>query len=99
MSKRPHEDNDPISAKKAKSDATPSAPGGSGQLTGDALIAAKRAEIAAKLAAFKKGSVGGAPAPAPPPAMPAPVPSTLPSKPALPDKSDIAKRIEEAKRR
>ncbi|KAG9093263.1 hypothetical protein FS749_014733 [Ceratobasidium sp. UAMH 11750] len=31
--------------------------------------------------------------------MPAPVPSTLPSKPALPDKSDIAKRIEEAKRR
>ncbi|KAG8770598.1 hypothetical protein FRC12_004167 [Ceratobasidium sp. 428] len=100
MSKRPHEDNDPVSAKKAKSDVTPSASGGSTQLTGDALIAAKRAEIAAKLAAFKKGSTGGGgPVPTPPPAIAAPVPSTLPSKPALPDKSDIAKRIEEAKRR
>ncbi|KAG8762244.1 hypothetical protein FRC11_010337 [Ceratobasidium sp. 423] len=100
MSKRPHEGGDSALAKKAKSDATPSASSGSGQLSGDALIAAKRAEIAAKLAAFKKTQGGGAPAPpASASSIAAPVPSNLPPKPALPDKSDIARKIEEAKRR
>ncbi|KAB5592901.1 U4/U6 small nuclear ribonucleoprotein PRP3 [Ceratobasidium theobromae] len=100
MNKRPHEGSDPVLAKKAKSDATSSAPGGSGQLSGDALIAAKRAEIAAKLAAFKKTSASSGPtASVPSPAIAAPVPNNLPAKPALPDKSDIARKIEEAKRR
>ncbi|KDN40224.1 hypothetical protein RSAG8_08287, partial [Rhizoctonia solani AG-8 WAC10335] len=100
MNKRPHEGGESALAKKAKSNATPSASSGSGQLSGDALIAAKRAEIAAKLAAFKKTQGGGGPAlPAPASSIAAPVPSNLPPKPALPDKSDIAKRIEEAKRR
>ncbi|CAE6468940.1 unnamed protein product [Rhizoctonia solani] len=100
MNKRPHEGGDSVLAKKAKSDATPSASNGSGQLSGDALIAAKRAEIAAKLAAFKKTQAGGSPAPpAPTSSIAAPVPSNLPAKPALPDKSDIARKIEEAKRR
>ncbi|CAE6483127.1 unnamed protein product [Rhizoctonia solani] len=99
MSKRPHEGGDSALAKKAKSDATPSASGGSGQVSADALIAAKRAEIAAKLAAFKKTQGGGGPPPAPASSIAAPVPSTLPPKPALPDKSDIARKIEEAKRR
>ncbi|CAE6452992.1 unnamed protein product [Rhizoctonia solani] len=100
MSKRPHEGGDSAFSKKAKSDATPSASSGSGQLSADALIAAKRAEIAAKLAAFKKTQGGGSPAPPPPASsVAAPVPSNLPSKPALPDKSDIARKIEEAKRR
>lgn len=70
------------------------------QLSGDALIAAKRAEIAAKLAAFKKTSASSGPtASVPSPAIAAPVPNNLPAKPALPDKSDIARKIEEAKRR
>ncbi|CCO37047.1 hypothetical protein BN14_11208 [Rhizoctonia solani AG-1 IB] len=100
MSKRPHEGGDSAFSKKAKSDATPSASSGSGQVSADALIAAKRAEIAAKLAAFKKTQAGGSPAPPPPASsVAAPVPSNLPSKPALPDKSDIARKIEEAKRR
>ncbi|KAF8675080.1 PRP3 protein [Rhizoctonia solani] len=100
MSKRPHEGGDSALAKKAKSDATPSASGGSGQLSADALIAAKRAEIAAKLAAFKKTQGGGSSAPpAPASSIAAPIPNNLPPKPALPDKSDIAKKIEEAKRR
>ncbi|KAH7882469.1 pre-mRNA processing factor 3-domain-containing protein [Phlebopus sp. FC_14] len=68
-------------------------------LSGDALIAQKRAEIAAKVAAMK-GSIPGLPAK---PAVSVPVkttsPSPAPAGVAAPNTEDLARKVAEAKRR
>ncbi|KAH9896654.1 PRP3-domain-containing protein [Cubamyces lactineus] len=97
---------DANAAKKLKSDTTSSngTPAGSA-LSADALIAQKRAEIAAKIAAMKKSA--SASSSVQPTAAPSPVPaSRVPSasastaaSPSPPIPEDMARRIAEAKRR
>ena len=72
------------------------------QLSADALIAQKRAEIAAKIAAMKKG---GSLTPAPPTPSPAATPPVVPSphgpspSPGPSATDDLSRRVAEAKRR
>ena len=79
------------------------------QLSADALIAQKRAEIAAKIAAMKKAApTAAAPAPSPSP-VPTPTPPTPARTPAPATSSsaspapgvsdDLTRRVAEAKRR
>ncbi|EMD31940.1 hypothetical protein CERSUDRAFT_119270 [Gelatoporia subvermispora B] len=89
-------------AKKLKSDsATPSngSPAGAAMSAQD-LIAQKRAEISAKLAAMKKGVSSGQPSASPSPApttTAVPSPHTGSPSPGVSD--DLARRVAEAKRR
>ncbi|KAH7098615.1 PRP3-domain-containing protein [Auriculariales sp. MPI-PUGE-AT-0066] len=103
MSKRAHEAEPDSPSKKLKSDASASAPrpprGPIGFTPAD-LIAQKKAEIAAKLAALKQGSstAPAAPAAVPPVASASSVVSRdVLSKPGA--VADLAKRVAEAKQR
>jgi U4/U6 small nuclear ribonucleoprotein PRP3 len=70
------------------------------QPTGDALIAQKRAEIAAKVAAMKSGIPGLPAKPSivstPPVKTSSPSPAPLP---AMPNMDDLSRKVAEAKRR
>ncbi|KAI0353389.1 PRP3-domain-containing protein [Trametes cingulata] len=107
--KRAYEDNGIVSSsKKLKSDTTPSngTPTASASST-EALIAQKRAEIAAKIAAMKKSA--SASSSAQPTAAPSPKPASsvasasasasVAASPSPPIPDDMARRIAEAKRR
>jgi hypothetical protein len=65
----------------------------------EALIAQKRAEIAAKLAAMRSGSNTGFASPAPRTPVPAHTPSPGPSAASAHFAEDVGKRIAEAKRK
>ncbi|KAI0711571.1 pre-mRNA processing factor 3-domain-containing protein [Earliella scabrosa] len=97
--KRAWEGNgDTSAAKKLRSDATSSNGTASGSaLSGDALIAQKRAEIEAKLAALRKtSSAASSAAPTPRATSVAASATATPSPPIL---DDMARRIAEAKKR
>ncbi|KII84667.1 hypothetical protein PLICRDRAFT_46061 [Plicaturopsis crispa FD-325 SS-3] len=103
--KRALEGNGETSAnKKLKSDIGSN--GSPAPLSAEALIARKRAEIAAKVAAMKKNAQGisasvALPSPTPKPSVPAtpsPGPSHASPSPA-PPADDLARRVAEAKRR
>ncbi|KAF9226276.1 PRP3-domain-containing protein [Gyrodon lividus] len=86
-------------AKKLRSEATLSNGPSTPVLSGDALIAQKRAEIAAKVAAMKSNLPGlpakpAVTAPAAKNASPSPAPG-----PAMPNMDDLARKVAEAKRR
>ncbi|KAF9236052.1 pre-mRNA processing factor 3-domain-containing protein [Melanogaster broomeanus] len=98
--KRAFEGNGETSlSKKPRSEVTSSNGNSTPVLSGDALIAQKRAEIAAKVAAMKS-NIPGLPAkpavaiPAAKAASPSPAPS-----PATPNTDDLARKVAEAKRR
>ncbi|KAH9941282.1 pre-mRNA processing factor 3-domain-containing protein [Epithele typhae] len=94
--KRAWEGNgDTNASKKQKSTVTPShaTPSG-GALSGDALIAQKRAEIAAKIAAMKKSALGGSPA-----TTPASASASATASPSPPVAEDMARRIADVKKR
>ncbi|KIJ63110.1 hypothetical protein HYDPIDRAFT_113672 [Hydnomerulius pinastri MD-312] len=98
--KRAFEGNGETSiAKKPRSEFTSSNGSSTSALSGDALIAQKRAEIAAKVAAMK-GNIPGLPAKPP---VSAPVKSSASPSPApgaaAPNMDDLARKVAEAKRR
>ncbi|KAL1938845.1 hypothetical protein VTO73DRAFT_11225 [Trametes versicolor] len=106
--KRAWEGNgDSSASKKLKSDTTASNGHSAGSsLSADALIAQKRAEIAAKIAAMKKSASASSSAPAT--AAPTPIPASSrvasasasnAASPSPPIPDDMARRIAEAKRR
>ncbi|KZT22785.1 PRP3-domain-containing protein [Neolentinus lepideus HHB14362 ss-1] len=111
--KRPLDDGDASVAKKLKSDATPTNGSKSGTPLNTAdIIAQKRAEIAAKLAAMKQGSSVAAPrvsspavpaASSPAPSTPTPTPTPTAGRaehsPSPGLDPDLARRVAEAKRR
>ncbi|EGO03404.1 hypothetical protein SERLA73DRAFT_69277 [Serpula lacrymans var. lacrymans S7.3] len=90
-------------AKKLRSDTTPTnGASTSGGLSGDALIAQKRAEIAAKVAAMKKNIPGVSVPPAPVKVAapsPSPVANGSPAAASATTTDDLARRVAEAKRR
>ncbi|KAJ7885084.1 pre-mRNA processing factor 3-domain-containing protein [Mycena olivaceomarginata] len=99
--KRPFDGNgEASSSKKLKSDTSTNAPSSAPALTGAALIAQKRAEIAAKLAAMKNPALAGLAAPVPKPAVVVPVKHSptvssgpTPSGTPVPSADAIKKRI------
>ncbi|KZT66554.1 PRP3-domain-containing protein [Daedalea quercina L-15889] len=102
--KRAYEGNsDAGAAKKLKSDATSANGSWSGPaMSAEALIAQKKAEIAAKIAAMKKNAPGATAATPPPAARPSPSPAVATPPPASSTGTptdDLARRVAEAKRR
>ncbi|KAI0070554.1 PRP3-domain-containing protein [Panus rudis PR-1116 ss-1] len=109
--KRAHEGNGESStAKKLKSDATSANGSGSATpMSADALIAQKRAEIAAKMAAMKKSLAPQTPSaaatssarstPTPTATSHAASPSPAPAIAGLPAAEDVARKVAEARRR
>ncbi|PCH45117.1 PRP3-domain-containing protein [Wolfiporia cocos MD-104 SS10] len=88
-------------AKKARSEATPSNGSSSGpSISAADLIAQKKAEIAAKIAAMKKNAPSTSASPAvPSPAASPAVPSPTSHSPSPSVSDDLARRVAEAKRR
>ena len=90
---------------RCSGECSPSLPGGgfltSRQMSAQALIAQKKAEIAAKIAAMTKNATSAAATPTPPP-KPSPSPALATPPPASgagTPTDDIARRVAEAKRR
>ncbi|KAH9174828.1 pre-mRNA processing factor 3-domain-containing protein [Lactarius sanguifluus] len=98
--KRAFEDNGPSSAsKKARSETTTPSHGHDSINDKEALIAQKRAEIAAKLAAMRSGSSSAFASPASNTPVPAQSSSPGPSAASAHFSEDVSKRIAEAKRK
>ncbi|OSX63253.1 hypothetical protein POSPLADRAFT_1139188 [Postia placenta MAD-698-R-SB12] len=81
-------------SKRLKSDATPNGSSSTPALSAEVLIAQKKAEIAAKIAAMKKGASAASAAAA---STPSPAPPAAGTPPSVSD--DLARRVAEAKRR